>query len=375
MDFGFSEEQELLRSSVRKFLDERAPLAEVRKLAQSRDGFARGLWKEMAELGWLGLCIPEAHGGAGLGWVDLVVLLEETGRSLFPSPLVSTCLAASAIAELGTDAQRARWLPGLADGSRIGTLAILEITDAFAPEALELAGEPDGDGFRLTGTKRFVCDAGAANLFVVAFRSGRGREAISLAVVDAEQPGVAAQDFPTLDATKRMGTLRLANVRVARDALLGEPGRAWPALERLLDRAAVAVSAEAIGAAERAVEITAKFARERLQFGEPIGRFQGVKHPLAEMHVDVESWKSLTYYAAWALDASPGEVRRYASMAKAYASEAFRRIGVDGVQLHGAVGYTAEYDIQLYLKRSKWVATVFGDSDWHYERVAALGGA
>lgn len=375
MEFGFSEEQELLRASVRKFLDERAPLAEVRKLSQSPDGFGRGLWKEMAELGWLGLALPEAHGGAGLGWVDVVVLLEETGRSLFPSPLVSTLLAASAIAELGSAAQQARWLPGLADGSRIGTLAILEASDAFVPGALELAGEPTGDGFRLSGSKRFVCDAGASNLFVVAFRSGRGREALSLGVIEAEQPGVSAQDFPTLDATKRMGTLKLSNAGIATDAVLGEPGRAWPALERLFDRAAVAVSAEAIGAAERAVELTAKFARERIQFGEPIGRFQGVKHPLAEMHVDVESWKSLTYYAAWALDAAPAEVPRYASMAKAYASEAFRRIGVDGVQLHGAVGYTAEYDIQLYLKRSKWVATAFGDADWHYERVAALGGS
>ncbi len=156
--------------------------------------------------------------------------------------------------------------------------------------------------------------------------------------------------------------------------VLGTPGRAWPALQRLLDRGAVAVTAEVIGAAEGALTLTAEFARERIQFESPIGRFQGVKHPLAEMYVDVESFKSILYYATWALDESPGEAPRYASMAKALAGESFRRIGIDGVQLHGGVGYTWEYDIQLYLKRSKWASPMFGDSDYHYDRVSTLGG-
>jgi acyl-CoA dehydrogenase len=301
------------------------------------------------------------------------VLLEETGRTLFPSPLLSHGLATSALLEAGDDAQRSRWLPALADGSRIGTLALLETSDVLGPEGIALRGAPDGDGFRLSGKKRFVGDVAAADVFVVAFRTGDAPDALALALLERGGPGVHTAEFPTVDRTKRAGTLSLADARVTRASLLGAPGRALPALRRLCDRGAVGVTAEAIGAAERAVEITVRFARERLQFGEPIGRFQGVKHPLAEMHVDVESAKSLLYYAAWALDGAPAEAPRYASMAKAYASEAFRRIGIDGVQLHGAVGYTDEYDIQLYLKRSKWASQAFGDADWHYERVAAGG--
>jgi alkylation response protein AidB-like acyl-CoA dehydrogenase len=187
-----------------------------------------------------------------------------------------------------------------------------------------------------------------------------------------------------MDQTKRMGTLALENARIAKSALLGAPlprdigpranVGAWPAIARLFDRGAIAVTGEIIGAAEGAHALTVQYAKDRVQFGAPIGKYQGVKHPLAEMYVDIESTKSLLYYAAWALDESPGEVPRSASLAKAYASDAFTRIGIDGVQLHGAVGYTAEYDIQLYLKRSKWARPAFGDADFHYERVAALGG-
>jgi alkylation response protein AidB-like acyl-CoA dehydrogenase len=374
MNFGFTEEQDLLRAEVRKLLDARCPLPQVRVLMETESGYSVELWKELAELGWLGLTIPEAHGGAGLGWVDLVVLLEETGRSLFPSPLVSTTLAAAAILDSGSDEQKARWLPGIADGSRIGTLALVEASDLLAPSGITLLGKRDGDAFLLSGTKSFVADAGAANLFVVAFRTGPGSEDLALAVVDGGAPGVKAKSLPAMDQTKRVGTLALSNARVPKSALLGAPGRARPAIERLFDRGAIATTGEMIGAAEGALALTVQYAKDRIQFGNPIGKYQGVKHPLAEMYVDIESTKSLLYYAAWALDESPDEVPRSASLAKAYASDAFARIGIDGVQLHGAVGYTAEYDIQLYLKRSKWARPTFGDSDFHYERVATLGG-
>ncbi len=374
MNFGFTEEQELLRAEVRKFLDARCPLEQVRALMESERGYSPELWASLAELGWLGLTIPEAHGGAGLGWVDFVVLLEETGRTLFPSPLVSTTLAAAAILDAGSEEQKARWLPGIADGSRVGTLALLEANDVLAPSGIALLGKPDGDAFLLTGKKHFVADAGAANLFVVAFRSGAGAEDLSLAVLDGGAPGVSVKSGPTMDQTKRMGTLVLDGARVPKSALLGEAGRAWPAIAKLFDRGAIATTGEIIGAAEGALALTVQYAKDRIQFGNPIGKYQGVKHPLAEMYVDVESTKSLLYYAAWALDESPGEVPRSASLAKAFASDAFARIGIDGVQLHGAVGYTAEYDIQLYLKRSKWARPAYGDSDFHYERVATLGG-
>jgi len=374
MDFGFSEEQDLLRAEVRKLLAERCPLPEVRKIAETREGFSRELWQHVAELGWTGLTIPEEYGGAGLGFVDWVVLLEETGRALFPSPLVSSALAAAAIRAAGSPAQRAHWLPRLARGSAIGTPALLEASDHPAPEGFALRGRPAGDGFVLSGEKLFVGDAGAADLFVVAFRSGEAREALSLALVERGAAGVAAEDLPGIDLTRRSGRLRLDEVQVPQSALLGAAGGAWPAVSRLFDLGAFAVAAEAVGSAEAALGLTVSYARQRVQFGSPIGRFQGVKHPLAEMYVDVESWKSLVYYAAWALDTDHPDAPLAVSRAKAYASEAFARIGVDCVQLHGGIGYTWEYDAQLFLKRSKWARPAFGDADFHYERAAALGG-
>lgn len=374
MNFGFSEEQELLRSEVRKFLDQRAPLDEVRKISESDQGYSPEQWAQIAELGWLGLTVPEVHGGAGLGWVDLVVLLEETGRSLYPSPLISNTTAIAAIREAGDEEQQARWLPGLAEGSRIGTLALLERSDRLDAEGIRLDARPDGDGFRLSGEKLFVPDADAATVFVVPFRSGAGAIDVGLAVLERGARGVSTDSYPGMDLTKRLGRLTLEDVRVPSAAILGPPGSAWPALERTIDRGIAAVTAEMIGAAEGALALTTQFAKDRVQFGAPIGRYQGVKHPLAEMYVDIESWKSLLYYAVWALDEAPVEAPRYVSMAKAYASEAFARIGIDAVQLHGAVGYTWEYDVQLYLKRSKWARAMYGDARVHYDRVADLGG-
>jgi alkylation response protein AidB-like acyl-CoA dehydrogenase len=374
MNFGFTEEQDLLRAEVRKFLDEQCPMARVRALMESDEGFCRRLWAEMAALGWLGLIIPEAYGGAELGWVDLVVLLEETGRSLYPSPLISTTLASAAILDAQSKTQCERFLPGIADGSCIGTVAILEQNDVTTPSSIALLGKREGGDFVLSGKKRFVCDAGSATLFVVAFRTGVGAEDLALAVVERDAGGVRAESHPTMDRTKRLGSVELENVRIGADALLGEPGRAWPAIQRVLDRGAVAVTGEMVGAAEAALALTPQYAKDRIQFDQPIGKYQGVKHPMAEMYVDAESFKSLLYYAAWTLDESPAEASAAASKAKAYASDAFARIGIDGVQLHGAVGYTDELDIQLYLKRAKWARPLYGDADYHYERVAALGG-
>ncbi len=374
MNFGFSEEQDLLRREVRKLLDEQCPMKEVRRLGESPDAHSPALWKQLAELGWLGLTLPEEYGGAELQWIDLALLLEETGRSLFPSPLISCTLAGAAILETGSDEQKRAKLPGLADGSLIGTVALAEEGGVFGTEGIELRGERRGDDWVLNGVKCFVTDPQVADYFVVAFRSGEGSEDLTLAVVDAEARGVSTQGFAMLDTTKRLGNLSLEGVRVPTDAILGEVGGAHRDVARLFDRGAVAVTAELLGAAEAALDLTVGYAKERLQFGSPIGRFQGVKHPLAEMFVQVESAKSLLYYAAWAIDAQPDDVPRAVSRAKAYASDAFLRIGVDGVQLHGTIAYTDEYDMQLYLKRSKWAGPIFGDSDYHYDRLLRLRG-
>jgi len=370
MNFGLTDEQQILRNVARRFVEEQAPIATVRDIMESPDAFDEKLWTAMAQLGWPGLIIGEDHGGAGLGWVDLAVLLEDTGRGLLPSPLISTSLAATAISEFGSDDQKQRYLPALAEGASIGTIAVLEDSDLPAADGVQLAGTKDGDGYRLTGAKRFVHDAGIATLFVVAFRAEGD---IAFAIVQRDAEGVTAESHMTMDQTKRMGDLTLDNVAVSKaDVLPAKDGAA--ALARLLDLAAVAVTAESIGAMDRAVEITTEYAKDRTQFGAPIGKYQGVKHPLAEMYVDVETSKSLLYYAAWCVDEEPDALPLAAARAKAYASEAFMRIGVDGVGLHGAIGFTWEYDIQLYLKRSKWALPAFGDADFHYDRVAALGG-
>jgi acyl-CoA dehydrogenase len=374
MNFGFTEEQELLRAEVRKFLDQNCPLEEVRKIAATPEGVARPLWARMAELGWVGLTFPDRFGGIGLGWVDLVVVLEETGRSLFPSPLLATVLGATALELAGSEAQCKRWLPGLAAGTKVATLALLEASDRLDPEGIALTAKRDGSHYLLRGEKLFVLDAGTADVFVVAFRTGEAPEAVSLALVERGASGLGVERLETMDETRRLGRVRFDDVRVADDALLGPAGGAWPVISRLLDCGALAVTAEAVGAAEGALDLTVRYAKQRIQFDEPIGKFQGVKHPLAERYVEIESVKSLVYYAAWLLDEKPEEGSLAVSRAKAWASDAFAGLGIDAVQLHGGLGYTWEFDAQLYLKRMKWVRTAFGDAGWHLERIAALGG-
>jgi alkylation response protein AidB-like acyl-CoA dehydrogenase len=371
VNFGFTAEQEMLRSGARKFLDENAPIERVRKVVEGEDGFDRELWRKMAEMGWIGLALPEELGGAGADLVTLVVVLEETGRTLFPSPLLSTVLAAEAIEGGGSEEQRRRWLPSLADGSRIATLAFLEEEDRQDPEGVRLAAERRGDGLALSGRKLFVADAVAADLFVVAFRC---EGELRLGVIERAARGVTVVSHPSLDPTKRVGTLALEDVALAAADVLAAPQGGESLFERLLDVGAMLVTAEAVGAAEGALRLTTEYARTRSQFGSPIGRFQGVKHPLAEAYVDIESFKSLLYYAAWALDHDAVDAPLAVSRAKAYASECFPRQGVDAVQLHGGIGYTWEYDAQLYLKRSKWFRPAFGDAEHHYERIVALGG-
>jgi alkylation response protein AidB-like acyl-CoA dehydrogenase len=373
MNFGFTEEQELLRAEVRKFLDQNAPLDQVRKMVETPEGFDRALWNRMAELGWVGLTVPEVHGGVGLDLVTAMVLLEETGRTLFPSPLISSLLASQAIQRFGSEAQQAAWLPGLADGTRIGSFALVEASDDLSPRGVALRGKADGDDILLSGSKTLVPDGAVADVHVVAFRSGDAPEALSLAVVEGGADGLTATELTTMDLSKRTARLDFADVRIGGDALLGEAGAAWPAIRWLVDLGAALVTAESVGAAENALAITTRFAQERIQFGQPIGRFQGVKHPLAEMYVDIESVKSLVYYAVWAIDEGEADAPRSVSRAKALASDVFPGIGISGVQLHGGVGYTWEYDIQLYLKRGKWMRPLFGDADHHYERLARMG--
>lgn len=374
MDFGFSEEQEMLRDQVRKYIKDKCPMPQVRAIAASDEGYCRDLWGQLAELGWLGLTLPDQFGGVGLSWVDLVVVLEETGRALFPSPLLSNTLAATAINEFGTPEQQQRWLPGLANGSCIGTLALLDESDFLSPEAIKMTAEASEGSYLLSGEKRFVQDATAADVFVVAFRVGINNDDLGLAIVSRQDKGVSVEETQGWDRTKRTGVLKLDSVQITADAILGETPLGAQAIEMLIDRGALAVSAEAIGVCEGILNLTSQYALERKQFGSPIGRYQGVKHPLAEIYVDIECMKSLVYYAVWALEEQPDEAPAAIAKAKAYVSESICNAGVTGVQLHGAIGYTDDYDMQLFMKRSKWSRATYGDEDFHYDRVADFGG-
>lgn len=370
MNFGFTEEQQLLREQLRRFFDDQSPLSETRKLMASKEGFSKELWLEMAKLGWLSLIVPEENDGLGLGWIELLVLLEESGRTLFPSPIISHMLAITAIVEAGSEQQKQKYLPGMADGSSIGCVALFDEANHFSSESVLLKAQA-GDKLILDGQKHFVSDAQAADIVVATYRNNDG--GIGLAVVEMQEAGISLVRNGGFDQTKRESTLNFENVALANDAVLSSADSV-EVVEYLLNCGAVAVTAETIGVAEAAHKITVDYANERTQFNSVIGRYQGVKHPLADMFVDIESFKSLCYFAAWCVGNDRDQLPRYASMAKAYASEIMPELGTNCIKLHGAIGYTAEYDIQLFYKRAKWMRPAFGDANFHYDRVATLGG-
>lgn len=365
MDFGFSADQEQLRAGVRRFLDTECPLDRVRTIMTAKESHDAGLWKQTAELGWQGLVIPEEYGGLGLAWEDLVILAEETGRTLFPSPLLAVAAASRAIARMGTPEQQGRWLPAIAAGDSIATLAVLEESDDLSEAGVELVAEPSGAGVVLTGRKMFVPWGQAADLFLVAAREHGG---VSLYVVPAGAAGVTVQPLRLVDQTVRAAEVVFDGVAADASSRLGAPGAAWPDLAKVLDAATVALSAEMVGAADAALRLATDYAKLRKQFGEVIGKFQGVKHRLAEILVDVESARSLVYFASWAVD-NLADPRGHVSMAKAYASIALDKAGEDGIQIHGAVGYTWECNAHLYYKRGRLCRAIDGTPEYHHERL------
>jgi alkylation response protein AidB-like acyl-CoA dehydrogenase len=366
MDFGFTPEQDELRSQARRFLDQQLPLDRILAWSVDPATIDRGLWKKMADLGWTGLTVPEAQGGLGLGAVDLIVLLEEMGRSLCPLPLASTDLAVAALTALGNGAQHAAWLPQIAAGDVIATLAVFESSDVPTADGIATTATVRGADVMLEGAKLFVPDGQHADLLLIAVREGQG---VSLFAVAADTPGVTVSPLVVVDATKPAAEVRLASVTLPASARLGAAGGAWPVVATLIDRQTITHAAEMVGSADAALRMAVEYAKVRQQFGSPIGRFQGVKHRCAEMLCDVESARSLVYYAAWAIDHAPAEAASYASMAKALASEALDQAGEECVQIHGAIGYTWECHAHLFYKRGRQSHVWLGAPDEHYERV------
>jgi alkylation response protein AidB-like acyl-CoA dehydrogenase len=375
MNFGFNEEQELLRSTARKFFENECGSDTVRRLMETPEGISPDLWTKLAEQGWLGLVYPEAYDGMGLGLVDLVVLMEEMGRAVVPGPYFSAVLLGGlAIAEAGSEAQKKEWLPRIAAGDRRVALAWMEPSAQLGPAGVTLTAVEKGGKYTLSGTKLFVHDAHTADALVVAARTrpGAGADGVSLFLVPKGTKGLEVTLLPTMDQTRKLCEVALSDVTIGPDALLGAAGAGWAPLARVLDRATVALCAEMCGGAQKVLDMTVEYAKIRQAFGRPIGSYQGVKHRAADMLVDVENSKSITYYAAWALDEGVAEAPLAVSMAKAYVSDAYRRVAAAGIQLHGGIGFTWEHDLHLYFKRAKGSEFTFGDATHHRERVAQL---
>ncbi|HZS16168.1 MAG TPA: acyl-CoA dehydrogenase family protein [Candidatus Dormibacteraeota bacterium] len=372
MDFGFSEEQELLRSQARDFLDRQVPTSAVRALMASDSAHDPSLYARMVDLGWTAIPFPEQYGGLGLGMVDMTVVLEELGRHVAPSPLISSvALAGMTLLHGGSDAQRQQLLPGLASGESIGTVALVEQSGRWDAHGVQMPARPSGDSWVLSGEKLYVADAHIADWMLVAARTGPGDgDGVTLFVVDTAAPGVTVRQLKTMDQTRRVASVSFADVTVSADRVVGGEGRGWSVLRRGIDRALVAISAELCGVAQRAMEMSVEYAKTRQQFGRPIGSYQAVSHKCADMLVAVESAKSLTYHAAWAVDNDVPEAPMAAAMAKAYASDAARKVTGDAIQVHGGIGFTWEHDMHLYFKRAKWGETTLGDAVYHRERVA-----
>ena len=380
MNFRFTEEQEELRESARSFLADHSAPEHVRRAMESELGYDPEVWKRVgAELGWPAVIVPESYGGLGLGEVELTALLEVMGESLFCAPfLASVGLGARALLVAGSEAQKQEHLPGLAEGHSVVTLAWMERDTGLEASAIEAVAASDGDDVVLTGRKRFVLDGHSADLLVVAARTegSAGEQGVGLYLVPGDAAGLERRALPTLDQTRRLAEIELCGVRVPASARLGDEGAGWTALQRTLDLGAIALAAEQLGGAQRCLELSVAYAKERVQFGRPIGSFQAIQHKCADMMLAVEGARSAAYFAACVAQETqdPGELARAASLAKATASEAFFRCAGEAIQIHGGVGFTWEYDVHLYFKRAQWGESFLGDPAWHRERVARLIG-
>jgi alkylation response protein AidB-like acyl-CoA dehydrogenase len=365
VNFAFSDEQEELRRTVRRFLEERSPESEVRRLMDTDDGFDRDVWDQLSsQLSLPGLAIPEEYDGAGFGYVDLAVVFEEMGRALFCGPYFATvALAANTLLHSPDETARKDYLPAIARGETIATLAVTEADGAWREASIAATARPVADGWLLTGTKDFVVDGHVADLLLVVATTDAGP---SLFAVDAGAVGVSRELLHTLDETRKLARITLSDTP---GRLIGADGDGWPVVERVLDLASVALALESVGGAQRCLEMAVDYAKVRVQFGRPIGSFQAVKHRCADMLVEVEGAKSAAYYAAWCAAALNDELPVGASLAKAYCTEAYAHAAADNIQVHGGIGFTWEHPAHLYLKRAKSSELLLGDPAMHRDRL------
>lgn len=374
MEFAFSEEQQQLREAARAVLRARSTPERVRAAMESELGYDPELWRELAgELGFAAVLTPEAQGGLGLGQVEVVALVEVMGEFLLCAPFFSSvCLATNAILLTASEAQRQALLPELGEGRRVATLAFAERDAEKGAAGVRACFRREGDSFVLSGAKSFVPDGHSADLLLVPAREAgsEGSAGVALFALAGDTAGLSRRALPTMDATRPLAELELDEVRVPQSAMLGDAANAWPALARTLDLAALALAAEQVGGAQRCLELSVAYSKERVQYGRVIGSFQALKHKMADVMVRVEAARSAVYYAACAAAEGQGSFPLLASMARATASEAYRRAAGEAIQVFGGVGFTWEYDLHLYLKRAYSSAVLLGDADHHKERIA-----
>ena len=366
MNFAFTEEQEELRKTVRQFLDAKSSEEAVREQMETDAGFDAAVWSQMGEqMGLQGLIVPEEFGGSGFSYVELGIVLEEMGRSLLCAPFFSTVvLAANTLIHSGDDAAKAAHLPGIASGETIATLALTEPNGRWDESGIEATAANDGGTWRISGTKSYVIDGHTADVIIVAARTAAG---VSLFSVAGDAAGLTRTPLATMDQTRKQAKLEFSGVE---GTLIGTDGAGWDVLSTVLDLAAVGLAAEQVGGAQMCLDMAVQYAKDRVQFGRPIGSFQAIKHKCADMLLEVESAKSAAYYAGWCASELNDELPAIASLAKAYCSDAYFHTAAENIQIHGGIGFTWEHPAHLYFKRAKSSELLFGDPTYHRELLA-----
>jgi alkylation response protein AidB-like acyl-CoA dehydrogenase len=366
VNFAFSEEQEELRRAVRRFLEDKSPEAEVRRLMETSDGYDPAVWQQMAgQLGLQGLAIPEEYGGSGYTAVELVVVFEEMGRALLCAPYFScVALAANLLLSAGDDTAKKDYLPGIAAGTTIAAVALAEASGRWDEGGITVGARRSGEGWVLDGEKLYVLDGHIADLILVGARTEAG---VAVFAVDRGAAGLETAALPTMDQTRKQARVTFSSTPAR---LIGTDGEGWAAISKMLDLAVVALAAEQVGGAQKVLDMAVEYAKVRVQFGRPIGSFQAIKHKCADMLLEVESAKSAAYYAGWAAAEDNDELPVVASLAKSYCSEAYFHAAAENIQIHGGIGFTWEHPAHLYFKRAKSSELLFGDPTYHRELLA-----
>jgi alkylation response protein AidB-like acyl-CoA dehydrogenase len=366
MNFAFTDEQDELRKTVRAFLDAKSPESAVREQMETEAGYDETVWRQMAEqMGLQGLSIPEEFGGSGFTFIELGIVLEEMGRSLLCAPFFSTVvLAANTLLHSGDDAAKKDFLPGIASGETIATVAFTEPSGKWDESGIEMEATASGDGWTMSGTKMFVLDGHTAGLVLVAARTPQG---VSLFAVEGDAAGLTRTPLSTMDQTRKQARLEFDGTPAR---LVGTDGDGWNVLSKVLDLVAIGLAAEQVGGAQKVLDMAVEYAKVRVQFGRPIGSFQAIKHKCADMLLEVESAKSAAYYGMWCASELNDELPSVASLAKAYCSEAYFHAAAENIQIHGGIGFTWEHPAHLYFKRAKSSELLFGDPTYHRELLA-----